>query len=88
LLFKSNLFRYSAVGVSVELDGAYASVISEKQVLLTTKAGALMLLSLRIEGRRLAAAGAMHLRRAGGAVGLDKSNPVDTIACKAPGFSP
>ena len=58
----------SAVGVAVELDGAYAAVISEKQALVTTKAGALYLLSLRIEGRRLATRGGMHLKRAGGAV--------------------
>ena len=58
----------SALGVSVELDGAHAAVLSERQVLVTTKQGALMLLSLRVEGRRLAAHGAMHLRRAGGAV--------------------
>ena len=37
-------------------------------MLVTTKQGALMLLSLRVEGRKLAARGAMHLRRAGGAV--------------------
>ncbi|ACO62465.1 predicted protein [Micromonas commoda] len=58
----------SALGVSVELDSAHAAVLSERQVLVTTKQGALMLLSLRVEGRRLAAHGAMHLRRAGGAV--------------------
>ena len=58
----------SALGVSVELDAAHAAVVSERRVLLTTKAGALMLLSLRVEGRRLARHGAMHLRRAGGAV--------------------
>ena len=58
----------SALGVSVELDSAHAAVLSERQVLLTTKAGALMLLSLRVEGRRLARTGAMTLRRAGGAV--------------------
>ena len=37
------------MGVSVELDSAYAAVLSDRQVLLTTKAGALMLLTLRIE---------------------------------------
>jgi len=58
----------SALGVSVELDSAHAAVLSERQVLVTTKQGALMLLSLRVEGRKLAARGAMHLRRAGGAV--------------------
>ena len=58
----------SALGVSVEMDAAHAAVVSEKRVLLTTKQGALMLLTLRVEGRRLARHGAMHLRRAGGAV--------------------
>ena len=58
----------SALGVSVELDAAQCAVVSETRVLLTTKNGSLMLLSLRLEGRRLAATGAMRLRRAGGAV--------------------
>ena len=58
----------SALGVSVELDAAHAAVVSERRVLVTTKAGTLMLLTLRVEGRRLARHGAMHLRRAGGAV--------------------
>ena len=58
----------SAVGVSVELDSAHAAAVSERQVLLTTKQGALMLLTLKVEGRRLAERGAMALRRAGGAV--------------------
>ena len=58
----------SALGVSVELDSAHAAVLSERQVLLTTKAGALMLLNPRVEGRRCARTGAMTLRRAGGAV--------------------
>ena len=58
----------SASGVSVELDAAQCAVVSEKRVLLTTKQGALMLLTLRVEGRKLARSGAMRLRRAGGAV--------------------